>query len=176
MKSRTKERRSRRFLPDPASLPSLPLARRSKLPCIECIYFLIHRGEVVYIGTTTNLKRRWSGHPELEWYKARPDLIGDAVIAWWAVASSLRLYLEGVAIRYWVPRFNGLKDHYGRMTDEALRKAEMNSETFYQWMLEIGAIKELPIFPPKAPRPVYDIEEAKKAAVRSCRIVIPPPV
>ncbi|MDM9582835.1 MULTISPECIES: GIY-YIG nuclease family protein [unclassified Nostoc] len=48
---------------DPLKLPSLPLEKKANLPDCPAIYFAISgSGEILYIGRTADLARRWISH------------------------------------------------------------------------------------------------------------------
>lgn len=49
------------MLVNPETLPSIPLAQKSKLPVCPGIYFAIDGEEkVLYIGCSKNINQRWS--------------------------------------------------------------------------------------------------------------------
>src|SRR3982750_3455505 len=66
---------------DLTELQSLPLGQRSELPKVPAVYFALGEdNEVLYIGQSTSLWRRWasSGHNKL------PELqkLGNVRVAW----------------------------------------------------------------------------------------------
>lgn len=62
-----------------ASLPSLPLAQRAALPDCPAVYFAIAAtGEVLYIGRTLSLIKRWKSHHR----KRQLERSGNVQIAW----------------------------------------------------------------------------------------------
>lgn len=51
---------------NPLTLSSLPLEKRSQLPAVAGIYFVLNKNkQVQYIGRSVNIRRRWSGHHQL---------------------------------------------------------------------------------------------------------------
>lgn len=86
------------------SLPALPLADRAFFPDIPALYFVICADEIVYIGQTKSLLKRWLGHDRLRVYKQFPSVR----IAWIEVDDIWLLpQLEHACIRYFTPRDNG---------------------------------------------------------------------
>ena len=45
-----------------AALPNLALPDKSQLPGCCAIYFAVAKGQVLYVGMATNLKKRWQNH------------------------------------------------------------------------------------------------------------------
>lgn len=62
----------------PAELPRLGYADRDQLPEVPAIYFALRGDEIVYIGQTDNVRRRWRKHTEVV-SRTKPD---DLSIAW----------------------------------------------------------------------------------------------
>jgi excinuclease UvrABC nuclease subunit len=48
---------------DPLSLPARSYADRRYLPALSAVYFVIASRDIVYIGQSRNLFKRWRGHP-----------------------------------------------------------------------------------------------------------------
>ncbi len=64
---------------DPLELPSLPLDKKADLPDCPAIYFAISgSGEILYVGRTAALCRRWISHHR---FKQLNDL-GNVKLAW----------------------------------------------------------------------------------------------
>ncbi|MEH2167448.1 MAG: GIY-YIG nuclease family protein [Nostoc sp.] len=61
---------------DVHTLLSLALVNLSQLPKCSCIYFVIQDSRIIYIGQTTNLADRWTGHHKLS--QLIPILYEDA--------------------------------------------------------------------------------------------------
>jgi GIY-YIG catalytic domain len=79
-------------IPDIASLPSVAYDNRRDLPMISGIYFVCGPiGAVLYIGSSKNLRARWTNHHR----KPQLAATGGVRIAWIGVANaSHRLALE----------------------------------------------------------------------------------
>ncbi|MEH2177212.1 GIY-YIG nuclease family protein [Nostoc sp.] len=57
---------------DPLKLPSLPLEKKADLPDCPTIYFAISGSEeILYIGRTADLARRWISHHRFKQLIAR---------------------------------------------------------------------------------------------------------
>lgn len=97
------------YLPFPeminlATLPSLPLSRRSCLPEEPGVYFVVQQTRIRYIGQTQSLKTRWAQHHRLEQYLKEDDM----VIAWLPLSKTLtRSAIERACINYFTPLDNG---------------------------------------------------------------------
>jgi len=98
---------------DLADLPSLPLEERAELPHIHAVYFVVSSsGEVLYVGQTSDLYRRWQAH-----HRFRQSLQAGATrLVWIAVDDPSELYeSEEIAIEHFRPLWNGARipDHIG---------------------------------------------------------------
>jgi excinuclease UvrABC nuclease subunit len=114
---------------DLATLPSLLLSERAKLPETPGVCFAINSlGQIQYIGRSINIRNRWLSHHR------KPDLkiIDNIRIAWIEIEELTLLgKIEQELIDYFVPRLNGLRnraDHRKSETDDAL-KAETVTRT-----------------------------------------------
>jgi len=91
----------------PTELPSLPLAQRSELPSVPGIYFVLGEdNEILYIGQSISLWRRWSGakHEKLSGLQS----LGNVRLAWIELESVADLEeAEKVLIGHFSPRLNG---------------------------------------------------------------------
>lgn len=90
---------------DIASLPSLAIPKRHKLPEISAVYFVLERdGKLEYIGQSKNLRQRWrDGH------RCCADLAAptQARVAWLEIADETeRQILEKHLISKYQPRLN----------------------------------------------------------------------
>lgn len=88
---------------NPLTLPSLPLASRSVLPACAAIYFVLDEADrILYIGQTTNLKRRWLRHHRYD------QLSVQSRIAW-LECNELELLpkIEVALIKHFNPALNG---------------------------------------------------------------------
>lgn len=80
---------------DPFVLPCLPLAWKHGLPAIPAVYFAISKKQILYVGSTKNLKSRWLKHHRIKEIKA----FNDIKIAWFEAPNISDLtHLEGQAI------------------------------------------------------------------------------
>lgn len=88
---------------NPLELPSLPLEWRRGLPkCRACYLAIKSNGEVLYVGQTQNLQKRWKSHHFLKTL----DLAGTR-IAWLEVSDeSLLPAIEAALIEYFHPPLN----------------------------------------------------------------------
>lgn len=59
-------------------LPSCPVEARHLLPPVSAIYFLMNRGECVYVGKSLNLRQRWATHEKI----SEVDVTGGVRVAW----------------------------------------------------------------------------------------------
>lgn len=94
----------------PLELPSLPLSWRKGFPSCSAIYFAILDKEILYIGRTVNLVRRWVSHHR----EAELEIKGEVRIAWIEVSDPLLLPpIEDALIKYFKPLLNkrGVKIH-----------------------------------------------------------------
>jgi DNA-binding Xre family transcriptional regulator len=85
-------------------LPSVPLAERSQLPAIPCIYFAINSlGNVQYIGRSVNLKQRWVAH-----HRTRKLKTVDGVRIAYLTIDSVELLpeIEKALIEWFTPPLN----------------------------------------------------------------------
>lgn len=71
---------------NPFELPSAPLSERKSLPDCSAVYFVAQGVQILYIGQTTNLFRRFSTHHRMSdfldldnaqilWVRTNPDLL-----------------------------------------------------------------------------------------------------
>jgi hypothetical protein len=100
------------FVPD--VLPCLPLDERSSLPKAPGIYLVVKNdGEVLYVGATSNLNRRWIRHHRLQDFQKFPHV----AIAYYLCKRSELNELEPAMInhfqptlpcRKWIPSHTGL--------------------------------------------------------------------
>jgi hypothetical protein len=76
----------------------------SQLPSISAIYRVWHQGQVIYMGQTNNLKKRWQAHHIL------PKLLlkygTDWTIDWVEIDPSNLNRAEAFAYRFFKPEFN----------------------------------------------------------------------
>jgi excinuclease UvrABC nuclease subunit len=91
-----------------AKLPSVLLTRRSALPDVPAIYFVLAPDrEVLYVGRARSLSARWRGSSHHRY--AQVDLDG-ARIAWLAIRDAESLPdLERSLIERFQPRLNGTR-------------------------------------------------------------------
>lgn len=88
---------------DPLKLPSLPLSRRSQLPNIKAVYFVLESEKVIYIGKTLSLTKRWIVHHKYKEIKERKKI----KLAWIECHSVIALNaLEAKLIRRFKPELN----------------------------------------------------------------------
>lgn len=70
------------------ALPYVDFAQRRRLPNSPGIYFaLSDAGQVLYVGQTVNLARRWAGHHRVK----QLEEIGCTRIAWLGVTDKSQL-------------------------------------------------------------------------------------
>lgn len=82
-----------------AALPSVPFASRGMLPPIPAIYFaLSDTGEVLYVGQSTDVRRRWKEHE-----RHGPEMVK---IAWLPCTPRRLTALERAIILALRPRLN----------------------------------------------------------------------
>jgi predicted GIY-YIG superfamily endonuclease len=91
---------------NPLALPSLPLSDRFKLPNLPAIYFVISGEQIIYIGQTTSLTRRFLSHHKLkEFIGASPE----PCVAWLECNDlSLLKQIEYALIKHFAPTSNTL--------------------------------------------------------------------
>jgi DNA-binding XRE family transcriptional regulator len=87
-------------------MPHLPLALAKNLPSLPGVYVVYHREDVLYIGKTRDLHRRWKAHHR----RYQLTMFGDDVeIAWHAMPDSdalTRTLYERSLITTFAPRLN----------------------------------------------------------------------
>ncbi len=105
---------------DLASLPSLLLADKAKLPSCAGVYFaLSSQGRVLYVGRSINIRDRLKGHHRLPVLKA----FGDVKIAWLTERDSLALRrIETILIDYFNPPLNKIPSYLKEEDTEKLVK------------------------------------------------------
>ncbi|MBW4663921.1 MAG: hypothetical protein KME01_06920 [Chroococcus sp. CMT-3BRIN-NPC107] len=105
---------------DLASLPSLLLADKAKLPSCAGVYFaLSSQGRVLYIGRSINIQDHLKGHHRLPVLKA----FGDVKIAWLTERDSLALRrIETILINYLNPPLNKIPSYLKDEDTEKLVK------------------------------------------------------
>lgn len=86
---------------DIRSLPSVQLKERVLLPDISGVYF-VYSVDILYIGKTHNLRKRWISHHRTQQLEA----LGDVTISYLAVPRILLSYIEDVSIEYFRPLLN----------------------------------------------------------------------
>lgn len=113
---------------NPLALPSLPLERRSQLPPVAGIYFVLNRKkQVQYIGRSVNIRRRWAGHHR----RAELENIGTT-IAWLEIlAKSKRADIETALIDLYKPPLNRT---YKIPTKKSCSKSTKFSKAFKEVM------------------------------------------
>lgn len=97
---------------NPLELPSLPLGMRSLLPVTAGIYFALSAdNEILYIGKSDNIAKRWRQHHHCHQLETR----GDVRLAWFLVSErGLLSSIESALIRYFEPPFNNPNVGFGR--------------------------------------------------------------
>jgi excinuclease UvrABC nuclease subunit len=102
-------------LVDPLKLPALAIEQVAKLPDSPCVYFALNsRGEVLYIGQSIRLVKRWAGHHRRHQFSK----MGDIKIAYLILpnASSQELKaIESTFIKAFEPRLNGIRFPNGEL-------------------------------------------------------------
>lgn len=89
---------------NPLALPSLPLESRCNLPRKSALYFVFDEDdEMLYIGKTVSLVKRWQGHHRL----AELKQLGNVRIAWMECDSAIMDSLETTFITHFQPLLNG---------------------------------------------------------------------
>jgi putative transcriptional regulator len=90
------------------SLPFLTIQTRNLLPVVSGLYFVTADSENLYIGASSNLRRRWSSHIKLKDLKDFPDV----KIAWLEISNLKDLArIEEEAIKLFRPLFNSPKGY-----------------------------------------------------------------
>lgn len=90
---------------NPLELPSLPLESRRELSPCPAIYFVLKGEQVLYIGRTVNLNKRWRKHAKLRQLKS---YTGHIHIAWLECNDiSLLSSIEIALINFFQPELNG---------------------------------------------------------------------
>ena len=88
---------------NPDTFPWVKLEDRAQLPEIRACYFVLHGDQVLYIGRTKDLKKRWVSHHILRNYKL-PDSIK---IAWYEAQPNWSLEkMERSLIKDYKPTIN----------------------------------------------------------------------
>ncbi|MGB3208693.1 MAG: GIY-YIG nuclease family protein [Crinalium sp.] len=97
---------------DLAMLPSLPLSEKKTFPAIAAIYFCLSKdGEVLYIGKSENIARRWKQHH----HYCHLETLNDVKLAWLEVSDCRLLTgIECALIQYFNPPLNSLSAGFGR--------------------------------------------------------------
>lgn len=105
---------------DIASLPSLLLSDKGKLPSYAGVYFaLSSHGRVLYIGRSINIQERLRGHHRLHMLKA----FKDVKIAWLTQSDSLALRrIEIILIEHFNPPLNKIPSYLKAEDTEQLVK------------------------------------------------------
>jgi hypothetical protein len=126
---------------DPFKLPSLPLAWNRALPKCPAIYFAISENkQILYIGSTVNLNRRWFRHKRCR----ELGNVGNVQIAWFQVSDiSILIKLESQSIRYYQPSLNIRRckgDGTGRIQIRTITKknGKQYQQAWYDWQLKSG--------------------------------------
>jgi predicted GIY-YIG superfamily endonuclease len=88
---------------EPLTLPSLPFESIKELPKLPAVYFVISNNEVLYIGSSCNLNRRWKEHHRYQDFKEL-----DLVKITWLELSDTNLLreIELTLIYKFKPRLN----------------------------------------------------------------------
>lgn len=83
------------------ALPSLPLSRRSDLPRCSAVYFVRDgSGQVLYVGSASNLKRRWINHGQVRY------ITEQCVIAWAELPHDQVRITESIMVQRYNPPLN----------------------------------------------------------------------
>lgn len=85
-----------------------PLINLDPLPEICCIYYVVtETNEIIYIGQTINLRKRWrDGHKVLKCMLAEGLNLSTARLEWQEFPRHLLNRVESCAIRVHKPRIN----------------------------------------------------------------------
>ena len=83
------------------SLPSVAYTERARLPATSAVYFALRESVIIYIGESSNLRRRWKSHDTVLG-RTNPK---DLAIAWCEMADSqgLRRRVESSLIKRFRP-------------------------------------------------------------------------
>lgn len=87
---------------NPFACPSLPLEQRSQLPTTPAVYFALSDNEVLYIGHSANLRRRWVTHHKC----AALAVMGGVRIAWLVSAPEYSDAIAAALIQWLEPCLN----------------------------------------------------------------------
>lgn len=101
---------------DFATMPSLFLAQRAKLPETSGIYFAIDAlGQIQYIGRSVNIRNRWLGHHR----KSELEIFDNVRIAWIEIADTTLLdQIERTLIQHFAPPLNGARTQVKSKIDD----------------------------------------------------------
>ena len=89
---------------NPFCLPFLPFEQKRNLPNCAAIYFVLQEKKILYIGRSTNLMQRWSGHHKL---KEILSLETNLRIAWLECSEiGLLSEIEAALIKHLKPSLN----------------------------------------------------------------------
>lgn len=85
-------------------LPSLPLEARRSISNCPAIYFVLEEQQIIYIGRSGNLNKRWRNHEKISLFKQEAKNISIA----WLKCSNLELLpgIEVALILFFKPKFN----------------------------------------------------------------------
>lgn len=93
---------------DVANLPTETFAGLRRLPVAAAVYFVLHKGGVLYIGATVNLRLRWKDHPR------RRVLRNGGRVAWLLVDVDMLRSVERAMIHEFSPPLNNHHTEIGR--------------------------------------------------------------
>lgn len=112
----------------PLQLPSLPLSWRKGFPSCSAIYFAISNNQVLYIGRTLNLVRRWANHHR----QAELENVDEVRIAWMEVSEpELLPAIEKALIQFFKPCLNHCNIKVRKPKGKPGRKGG-NPETYFK--------------------------------------------
>lgn len=108
---------------DIASLPSLPLSDRRRLPDVSAVYLVLEEEIVIYVGQSRSLLNRWLSHDKLKKFKSR---VTPLRVAWLECSEITLLHeIETALIAWFEPELNqisaGKKIKRERIPSGALR-------------------------------------------------------
>ena len=86
----------------PSQLPSKPLSDRANFPTCSCVYFAQAGKDIVYVGKTKNLRKRWKNHHRF----AQLEKLADIRIGWMAVTDPWMSAIEQDWIWSYKPSLN----------------------------------------------------------------------
>lgn len=124
-------------------LPSVPLNRRSELPTVPSIYFVINsNGDVQYIGRSVNPRARWMSHHQ----QSNLVGIGDIKIAWIEISDhSLLPHIETALIHWFKPPLNGgytgSRVGFGGMLSLRLRAGKRAEEIAVELNVAVSTVR-----------------------------------